>query len=85
MKRIGFLIVVMLCFLSTQCDEDEILIDFDNLCDELVIVDKDSYNRLVSDDFQFIRSASVRQEKNNHNKKSHSKKKNYRKNYKNHN
>ena len=36
----------------------------------------------LADDFQFIRSASVRQERNNHNKKSHSKKKNYRKNYK---
>jgi len=36
----------------------------------------------LADDFQFIRSASVRQERNNNNKKSHSKKKNYRKNYK---
>lgn len=52
MKRIGFLIVVTLCFLSTQCDEDEIVDDFDNLCDAIVVVDKDLYDGIVSDDFQ---------------------------------
>ena len=36
----------------------------------------------LADDFQFIRSASVRQENSNNHKKHHSKKKNYKKNYK---
>lgn len=42
-----------------------------------------SENRLfLADDFQFIRSASVRQENSNNHKKHHIKKKNYKKNYK---
>ena len=53
MKRIGFLIVVTFCFLSTQCDEDEIGVGFDNACDDVVIVDDIAYGNVESDAFMF--------------------------------
>lgn len=52
MKRIGFLIVITLCFINMQCDEDDGVVGFDDSCDEQVIVDKDLYDSIVSDDFQ---------------------------------
>lgn len=53
MKKIGFLILVMLCFLSTQCDEDA-LSDLEVFCDASVVVDASVFDDLVSDDFQFV-------------------------------
>lgn len=52
MKKISFLVFVMCCFLSTQCDDD-IVDDIDNLCDDIVVIDNVAYDTIQSDSFQF--------------------------------
>lgn len=52
-KRISFFAVCILCFLNTQCDEDDLPPGFDTFCDETVIVDNVLFDSLESDDFQF--------------------------------
>ncbi|WP_203257727.1 hypothetical protein [Hyunsoonleella ulvae] len=53
MKKISFLILVMCCFLSTQC-EDDIVLDIDNTCDDVVVVDDIAFDNIQSDSFQFV-------------------------------
>ncbi|TBN02732.1 hypothetical protein EYD45_11445 [Hyunsoonleella flava] len=50
-KKISFFVVCIFCFFNTQCDEDEVVVDFDNLCDDTVIIDEGLYNNLISDSF----------------------------------
>ncbi|GAL90398.1 hypothetical protein [Jejuia pallidilutea] len=53
-KKTALLILIALCFTNMQCDEDALVVDVDNSCDEVVILNKALYGSLVSDDFNFI-------------------------------
>lgn len=53
MKKIGVAILITCSFLSMQCEDDIIVDDFDNPCDDMVIVDANAYQSVKSDSFQF--------------------------------
>ncbi|GAA3603233.1 hypothetical protein Q4Q39_13880 [Flavivirga amylovorans] len=54
-KRILFVTsVVLCCFLSIQCDEDDDNIPTKGICDQTTIVKKEIYDSLVSADFTFV-------------------------------
>lgn len=50
-KLLLFLLVIIMCFTNTQCDEDDIAV-FE--CDQQLIIDEDYYNNLESENFSFI-------------------------------
>lgn len=54
MKRTVLLVLIVLCFTNMQCDKDNPEVNLDNPCDEVVIVGRELYGNLISDDFQFI-------------------------------
>ncbi|MEW4925309.1 hypothetical protein [Algibacter sp. 2305UL17-15] len=55
LKNIIFFSVIAFCFMNLQCEDDDDVID--SICDEVTVVNKDIYDNLVSDDFQFVEVA----------------------------
>lgn len=53
MKKIAIAIVIMCSLMSIQCEDDILGDDFENPCDDIVIVDGRAFDNVESDDFQF--------------------------------
>ncbi|RKE98244.1 hypothetical protein [Ichthyenterobacterium magnum] len=50
-KQLVFVLVVMLCLMNTQCDDDDIFVE---TCGLEVIIDEDVYNNLETAFFTFV-------------------------------
>lgn len=57
-KQSVFCLAVFLCFFNTQCEDDIIVTDFESVCNDFVIVDKDQYDDLTSHNYTLI-SATI--------------------------
>ncbi|GAB1857325.1 hypothetical protein MHTCC0001_21610 [Flavobacteriaceae bacterium MHTCC 0001] len=50
-KRVGFFIVVIFSFFSTQCEDDIVDVDFNTSCDDIVIIDDGAFGSIQTDSF----------------------------------
>lgn len=58
LKKISFYIVFLFCFLNTTCEKENLVVDRSG-CSYEVVVDKNEYDNLVSDHFDFIETEIV--------------------------
>lgn len=53
-KKTFFAMIVILCFVNMQCEEEDMASSRDSVCDQTTLVNEAMYNNLVSANFMFV-------------------------------